>query len=61
MIRRLVTLINAASQAANHLIHHASYIGGWLKALGDNPSAYLTSASKAQTAADWMFGEERVG
>jgi antirestriction protein ArdC len=40
---------------ADHLADHASYIGGWLKALGDNPSAFLTAASKAQAAADWVL------
>ena len=42
---------------AVHLEDHAAYIGGWLKALGDNPSAFLTAASKAQAAADWVLGE----
>jgi antirestriction protein ArdC len=46
---------------ADHLEDHASYIGGWLKALGDNPSAFLTAASKAQAAADWVLKEMRVG
>jgi antirestriction protein ArdC len=45
---------------ADHLEDHASYIGGWLKALGDNPSAFLTSASKAQAAADWVLREMGV-
>jgi antirestriction protein ArdC len=45
---------------ADHLEDHASYIGGWLKALADNPSAFLTAASKAQAAADWVLGEMRV-
>ena len=42
---------------ADHLEDHASYIGGRLKALGDNPSAFLQAASKAQAAADWVLGE----
>jgi antirestriction protein ArdC len=42
---------------ADHLEDHASYIGGWLKALGDNPSAFLTAASRAQAAADWVLQE----
>jgi antirestriction protein ArdC len=42
---------------ADHLEDHASYIGGWLKAVGDNPSAFLTAASKAQAAADWVLRE----
>ena len=42
---------------ADHIEHHASYIGGWLKALRENPSAFLTAASKAQAAADWVLGE----
>jgi antirestriction protein ArdC len=46
---------------ADHLEDHAAYIGGWLKALGDNPSAFLTAASKAQAAADWVLGEMGVG
>jgi antirestriction protein ArdC len=45
---------------ADHLEDHASYIGGWLKALGDNPSAFLTAASKAQAAADWVLREMDV-
>ena len=45
---------------ADHLEDHASYIGGWLKALGDNPSAFLTGASKAQAAADWVLREMGV-
>jgi antirestriction protein ArdC len=45
----------------DHLEDHASYISGWLKALGDNPSAFLTAASKAQAAADWVLREMGVG
>jgi antirestriction protein ArdC len=46
---------------ADHLEDHASYIGRWLNALGDNPSAFLTAASKAQAAADWVLREMGVG
>jgi antirestriction protein ArdC len=42
---------------ADHLEDHAAYIDGWLKALGDNPSSFLTAASKAQAAADWVLRE----
>ncbi|WP_198534299.1 ArdC family protein [Aquidulcibacter paucihalophilus] len=42
---------------ADHLEDHAAYINEWLKALGDNPSTFLTAASKAQAAADWVLGE----
>jgi antirestriction protein ArdC len=45
---------------ADHLEDHASYIDGWLKALSDNPSAFLTAASKAQAAADWVLREMGV-
>ena len=45
---------------ADHLEDHASYIGGWLKALGENPSAFLTAAGKAQAAADWVLGKMGV-
>jgi len=45
---------------ADHMEDHAAYIDGWLKALGDNPSAFLTAASKAQAAADWVLGEMGV-
>jgi antirestriction protein ArdC len=45
---------------ADRLEDHASYIGGWLKAVGDNPSAFLTAASKAQAAADWVLREMGV-
>jgi len=40
---------------ADHLEDHAAYIDGWLKALSDNPSSFLTAASKAQAAADWVL------
>ena len=46
---------------ADHLEDHAAYIGNWLKALSDNPSAFLTAASKAQAAADWVLREMRLG
>lgn len=46
---------------ADHLEDHAAYIDGWLKALGDNPSSFLTAASKAQAAADWVLGEMDLG
>lgn len=46
---------------ADHLEDHAAYIDGWLKALADNPSAFLTAASKAQAAADWVLREMGVG
>jgi antirestriction protein ArdC len=42
---------------ADHLEDHANYSGGWLKALGDNPNAFLTTASRAQAAADWVLQE----
>ena len=45
---------------ADHLEDHAAYIDGWLNALGDNPSSFLTAASKAQAAADWVLGEMGV-
>ncbi|HCP63423.1 MAG TPA: antirestriction protein [Hyphomonadaceae bacterium] len=45
---------------ADHLEDHAAYIDGWLKALSDNPSAFLTAASKAQAAADWVLREMGV-
>ncbi len=46
---------------ADHLEDHAAYIDGWLKAFGDNPTWFLTAASKAQAAADWVLGAMGVG
>jgi len=46
---------------ADHLEDHAAYIDSWLKALSHNPSAFLTAASKAQAAADWVLAEMGVG
>jgi antirestriction protein ArdC len=46
---------------ADHLEDHAAYIDGWLKALSDNPSSFLTAASKAQAAADWVLAEMGQG
>ena len=40
---------------ADHIEDHAAYIDGWLKALSDNPSAFLTAAGKAQAAADYVL------
>lgn len=40
---------------ADHLEDHSAYIDGWLNALADNPSAFLTAASKAQAAADHLL------
>jgi antirestriction protein ArdC len=45
---------------ADHLEDHAAYIGSWLKALSDNPSAFLTAAGKAQAAADYVLGSMGV-
>jgi antirestriction protein ArdC len=41
---------------ADHIEDHAAYIGSWLAALDDSPSAFLTAAAKAQTAADYLLG-----
>ncbi|MBL8544300.1 MAG: DUF1738 domain-containing protein [Hyphomonadaceae bacterium] len=38
-----------------HIEDHAAYIGDWLKALKDNPSAFLTAAAEAQRAADYLL------
>ena len=46
---------------ADHLEDHAAYIDGWLKALSANPSAFLTAASKAQAAADFVLQALGVG
>jgi antirestriction protein ArdC len=35
---------------------HAPYIASWLKALKNDPRAIFTAASKAQAAADYLFG-----
>lgn len=40
---------------SEHIEDHAAYIGDWLKALKDNPSAFLTAAAKAQLAADYLL------
>ncbi len=40
---------------ADHIEDHAAYIGDWLKVLKDNPSAFLSAAAKAQTAADYLL------
>jgi antirestriction protein ArdC len=34
---------------------HAAYIGSWLKAIKDDPRAFVTAASKAQKAADFLL------
>ncbi len=39
-----------------HVEDHAAYIASWLKVLEQSPSAFLSAAGKAQTAADYLFG-----
>jgi antirestriction protein ArdC len=41
---------------ADHIEDHASYISSWLEVLASNPTAFLTAAAKAQTAADYVLG-----
>jgi antirestriction protein ArdC len=41
---------------ADHIEDHASYIASWLTTLTASPSAFLTAAAKAQTAADYLLG-----
>jgi antirestriction protein ArdC len=40
---------------ADHIEDHAAYISGWLTALEDNASAFLSAAAMAQTAADYLL------
>jgi antirestriction protein ArdC len=37
---------------------HAAYLSSWLKVLNDDPRAIFTAASKAQSVADWMAGQQ---
>jgi antirestriction protein ArdC len=41
---------------ADHIEDYAAYIANWLEVLTANPSAFLTAAAKAQTAADYVLG-----
>ena len=45
----------------DHIEDHAAYIASWLEVLTANPSAFLTAAAKAQTAADYVLGLMGVG
>ena len=40
---------------------HAAYIASWLTILKSDPRAIFTSASKAQTIADWMHAQQCGG
>jgi antirestriction protein ArdC len=35
-------------------LRHAAYIASWIKLLKDEPKAFMTAASKAQAAADYL-------
>ena len=37
---------------------HASYIAGWLKVLKGDPRAFITAASAAQKAADFILATQ---
>ncbi len=39
-----------------HIDDHAGYLASWLRVLDEQPSAFLTAASKAQQAADYLIG-----
>jgi hypothetical protein len=39
----------------DHLEDHASYIESWLRVLRDQPSAFLSAAGKAQSAANYLL------
>lgn len=38
--------------------NQASYVGSWLKALGNNPSEIITASQKAQKAVDMILGKK---
>jgi hypothetical protein len=44
-----------------HLQTGACSVGGWPKAVGDHPSAFLTAASEAQVVAHWVLRGMGVG
>lgn len=39
-----------------HIDDHAGYLASWLRVLDEQPSAFLTAASKAQQATDYLIG-----
>src|SRR5262249_8358969 len=39
----------------HHIHDHASYIGPWMKLLGNDKRAFLAAAAQAQTAVDWLL------
>lgn len=60
----LVAELGAAFLCAKHEINgelrHAGYIGHWLKALKDEPTAIFKASALAQKAADFVLGVSRV-
>lgn len=44
----------------HHIHDHASYIGHWMKLLGEDKRAFLTAAAQAQTAVDWLMTKSPV-
>lgn len=41
----------------SHIHDHASYIGHWMKLLGDDKRAFLAAAAQAQLAVDWLLAK----
>ena len=42
-------------------VDHAAYVASWLKVLRGDKRAIFSAASKAQQAADYLGGLQRVG
>lgn len=52
------SILGAHLRLPPHHIHdHASYIGHWMKLLGDDKRAFLTAAAQAQVAVDWLLAK----
>lgn len=42
-----------------HIVNHAAYLNGWLKAIKRDPMALFTAAKDAEKMADYMLGLEK--
>lgn len=52
------SILGAHLRMPPHHIHdHASYIGHWMKLLGEDKRAFLAAAAQAQTAVDWLLAK----
>jgi antirestriction protein ArdC len=54
LVAELTSAFLCAEFSIDGELRHAAYIASWIKLLKDEPKAFMTAASKAQAAADYL-------